>query len=76
MLLPKTLFPENFVFENGLKVTGRSPNGQPTHATIVSFTDNDVILDHNHPLAGKDINFEIEMVEITETSNTEANINE
>jgi len=73
---PRAAFPENFVFENGLKVTGRGANGQPSYATIISFTDDNVTLDHNHPLAGKDINFEIEMVEIEETSQTETNTTE
>ena len=36
----------------------------------MSFTDDEVTLDLNHPLAGQDINFEIEIVEIEETSET------
>ena len=63
---PKSAFPEDFPFEEGMPVTGQGPGGQPLHARIVSFTDTEVTLDHNHPLAGKDINFEIELVEIQE----------
>ena len=40
-------------------------------AKIVSFSDTEVVLDHNHPLAGKDINFEIELVEIEDNTVSE-----
>tara|TARA_B100001123_G_C15234305_1_gene996480 strand:+ start:728 stop:1171 length:444 start_codon:yes stop_codon:yes gene_type:complete len=65
---PRTAFPENFPLAEGMPVTGQSADGSPVHAKILSFTDTEVTLDHNHPLAGKDINFEIELVEITETN--------
>jgi peptidylprolyl isomerase len=68
---PKSAFPENFPFEVGLTVQGTGPAGQPIMAKILSFDDGEVVLDHNHPLAGKDINFEIELVQIEETSETE-----
>tara|TARA_R110002110_G_scaffold91526_1_gene238297 strand:- start:638 stop:1090 length:453 start_codon:yes stop_codon:yes gene_type:complete len=64
---PRTAFPEGFPFEEGMPVSGQAPNGQPMHARVVSFTDTEVTLDHNHPLAGKDINFEIELVEIADS---------
>jgi len=61
---PKSAFPEDFMFEEGMQVTGRTAEGGMSYATIVSFSDTEVTLDHNHPLAGKDINFEIELVKI------------
>jgi FKBP-type peptidyl-prolyl cis-trans isomerase 2 len=64
VVAPKTAFPQDFPFEEGVTVTGNGPNGEVTMARIVSFTDTDVTLDHNHPLAGRELNFEIELVEI------------
>ena len=69
--VPRSAFPENFKFEEGVSVSGTGPNGQAMHATIVSFTDTNVTLDHNHPLVGKDLNFEIEMLEIQDSETTE-----
>ena len=42
------------------------PDAPPLVLTIVEFDDEKVILDANHPLAGKDLIFEIELVEILE----------
>ena len=60
---PKSAFPPDFEFQEGLMVTGNSSKGT-FQAKIVSFTEDEVKLDHNHPLAGKDVSFEIELVKI------------
>ena len=44
-------------------VHGSSPTGQPVMATILSEQEEHVTLDHNHPLAGKELTFEIELVD-------------
>ena len=64
--VPKTAFPEGFDFTVGDSVQGTSATGQPLLAKIQSIDEEGVELDHNHPLAGKDLNFEIELVEIAE----------
>jgi len=69
--VPKAAFPENFMFEEGVTVQGRNDSGSPVTAKIVNFDDETVTLDHNHPLAGQDLNFEIELVEIEETTETD-----
>ena len=68
---PVGAFPPDFPFEVGMPVMANNPNGESMMATIISFDENEVTLDHNHPLAGKDLNFEIELVKIEE--NTELN---
>ena len=39
-----------------------SPQGQPVPAVIASFDEEKIILDMNHPMAGKALNFEIELL--------------
>ena len=75
MTVAKSNFPNTFEFEVGNPVRGVSPEGQQVLAKITSFTDDNVVLDMNHPLAGKNLNFEIELVEI-ETSIVEETISE
>ncbi len=63
--IPKTAFPTNMNFVVGQRVGGTNELGQQIFAVIQSVNESEVTLDHNHPLAGKDINFEIEIVEVT-----------
>lgn len=52
--------------EEGWAVQLQAENGQVMPATVVSVTEEAAVLDLNHPLAGKDLTFEIELVEFTE----------
>ena len=57
-------FPAEFELTEGLQVQGQGPAG-PVLATVKSFDDATVTLDMNHPLAGKNLNFEIELVSVS-----------
>lgn len=43
-----------------------SPDGQQLTATVLEVGEDEAVLDLNHPLAGKDLTFEITLVEIVE----------
>ena len=43
---------------------GQRPDGMVLAFTVIDVTDENVTLDANHPLAGKDLTFEITIVEI------------
>ena len=61
----KENFPPDFEAKEGEMVQGRTETGQPINALIIEVQEKDIILDMNHPLAGKELNFEIELVEIS-----------
>ena len=61
--VPKEAFGPDFDFVLGGTVQGNGPMG-PFLAKIQELEEKEVVLDMNHPLAGQDLNFEIEMVEI------------
>ena len=67
--VPKVAFGEDFVFKVGETVQGNGPRG-PFLAKIHAVEDSNVILDFNHPLAGENLNFEIELVEATSPGGT------
>jgi peptidylprolyl isomerase len=50
--------------EPGQHVTLDLPDGRMLPATVVDVSDSGVTVDCNHPMAGKDLTFEIELVEI------------
>jgi peptidylprolyl isomerase len=58
--------PENIDLELGRQLQIPGEDGQLIILTIVGLTDETVTLDSNHPLAGKDLTFDIELVEICE----------
>ena len=58
----KEAFPEGYKFVKGEMVEGHSETGDPLLAKIIQLSEDTVTLDLNHPLAGKDLTFEIEIV--------------
>lgn len=50
--------------EVGMQLQGPGPNGRPSQMTVLELSNDKVKLDANHPLAGKDLTFEIEVVQI------------
>ena len=62
--VPRRMMPEGVELEPGMVLQGKSDEGRVDNFTIVSLTEETVTLDANHPLAGKSLTFEIELVEI------------
>ena len=64
MEFPKDRFPGDLVPEAGMQLNMSNPQGQNFPVVIVEVKDEVVILDANHPLAGEDLVFDLELVEI------------
>lgn len=60
----RAMFPTDMDPQKEQQVQIRQANGQSFIATITEVTEENVTLDANHPLAGKDLTFDIELVEI------------
>lgn len=69
--VPKSNFPDDFSFKSGLIVEMKSPQGKPYPAVIADFNEEEVTLDFNHPLSGKTLNFEVELVATENGTKTE-----
>jgi peptidylprolyl isomerase len=62
--IPRNRLPEDLSPQVGMKLQMRRPDGEELIVTITDLTETDITVDANHQLAGKDLNFEIELVEI------------
>jgi peptidylprolyl isomerase len=60
----KEQFPEHISPAEGLQLDLKGPDGSVLNAIITMVEEESVTLDANHPLAGKDLNFDIELLEI------------
>lgn len=62
--IPKAQLPEDLKPEVGQTLVATGPEGQQTQVLVTEVSDASIKIDANHPLAGKDLVFEIELVEI------------
>lgn len=60
----RAMLPPEIELTVGNMLQATAPGGQRMTLTIVEVTDESVTLDANHPLAGEDLTFDIELVEI------------
>jgi len=61
---PKDRFPNDMKIEEGMQLMMGNGSGQNIPVIVTEIKDSSVILDANHPLAGEDLVFDIELVEI------------
>ena len=62
--VPRADIPEDIPLDPGTQLQVQTQEGQVMPVTVAEVTEEQVILDANHPLAGKDLTFAIELVEI------------
>lgn len=66
--LAKREFPANIPLEPGLIVEFTTPGGDQIPGTILKIDDDKVEVDFNHPLAGREFVFEVEILEVSGTT--------
>jgi FKBP-type peptidyl-prolyl cis-trans isomerase 2 len=64
MEFPKDRFPADMVPEVGMQLNMSNGSGQNFPVVIVEVKEAVVVLDANHPLAGEELVFDLELVEI------------
>ncbi|WP_298936566.1 peptidylprolyl isomerase [uncultured Ruegeria sp.] len=62
--VPREGIPDDIPLDPGTQLQMQTPDGQTLPVTIVDANEATVTLDANHPLAGQDLVFEIEVVSI------------
>jgi FKBP-type peptidyl-prolyl cis-trans isomerase SlpA len=72
--IPRTQFSTDIALEEGLLIGFSGASGEELPGLVKSVNEQFVLIDFNHPLAGKDIIFEVEIIDL-ESLNAETLIN-
>lgn len=62
--LDRNLFPEDMALEPGLVIGFTTPTGDEVPGVVQEVGDDQVTVDFNHPLAGRDCIYEVELLEV------------
>jgi FKBP-type peptidyl-prolyl cis-trans isomerase 2 len=70
--LEKNVFPDDFDFKEGEIIPLSNPQtGQNFVATITEVHDTTVMADFNHPMAGKDLTFDVDIVRVRDNDDSD-----
>ena len=69
--LPREQF-EGIDLEKGMSLYGQDENGGTVQVTVKDFDDESVTIDFNHPLAGKNLVFDVTVTESRDATEEEA----
>ena len=64
--VPKDQLPDNIEPQVGMQLQVNQPDGQPVPVRVTEIGEEKLTLDANHPLAGKNLSFKIELVEVAD----------
>ncbi|HEX7973240.1 MAG TPA: peptidylprolyl isomerase [Anaerolineales bacterium] len=62
--IPRSDFPPHIPLETGIQLQLRDQNGEVMDAYITEVRDEDIRLNFNHPLAGKELHFAVSVVDV------------
>lgn len=66
--IPRSQFPDDCEIEPGMSFHAQGPHG-PIMISVKEINDNDTVtVDLNHPLAGKELHFDVKVVEVREAT--------
>ena len=65
MQFERTQLPEGLDPQVGMGLQMQGPQGQPVHVIITAVEEASITIDANHQLAGKNLNFELELIEVS-----------
>jgi len=57
--------------KKGMTLVNQDHNGKQIYVKVAEFDDTNVTIDFNHPLSGKDIKFDVNILEIREATSDE-----
>ncbi len=71
MEIPLTAFPADLKLAVGMQLGTTSNTGEQMIVTVSELKKDAAVIDYNHPLAGKDLTFDIEVVDVRKPTKDE-----
>ena len=62
--VPRSQLPAEIDPQVGMALQAKDPEGNVTRMNVIKVSDESITLDSNHPMAGKNVNFDIELIAI------------
>jgi FKBP-type peptidyl-prolyl cis-trans isomerase SlyD len=69
--VPREHFPEHIPAEVGIELQVQNEQGQTMHARIEKVSESEITLNFNHPLAGKELKFDVKVVGLRDATEEE-----
>ena len=69
--VPRSAFPEDAELEEGMAFLAEDADGHQTQLWIAGFEEENVMIDQEHPLAGENLNFKVEITAIRDATEEE-----
>jgi FKBP-type peptidyl-prolyl cis-trans isomerase SlyD len=61
-------FPQDFELEVGMSYVASNPDGAQMPFVIANVEGDSITIDFNHPLAGKNLNFDVELLDVRDAT--------
>jgi FKBP-type peptidyl-prolyl cis-trans isomerase SlyD len=69
--VPRDMFDSEQEIQVGMQFHAQSPEGEMVVVTVTDVEGDDITVDGNHPLAGKNLNFGVKVVDVREATSEE-----
>ncbi len=69
--VPRSAFPPSFEAKPGMELTAEGPRGEPVPFVVREVRPETILIDLNHPLAGKTLHFDVTVREVREATEEE-----
>ena len=66
--VPLDMFPPEVEIKEGMQFDSESADGEPIVVTVIEIDAGEVVVDGNHPMAGVELHFDVELVEVREAT--------
>ena len=66
--VPRSAFPENAQLDVGIAFQAQTQQGQPITLWIRAINGDDITVSPNHPMAGQNLNFSVEILEVRDAT--------